>query len=88
MMIKGMGVVHQVKEKFGSLWYYFAAGELAYDDPTRQRLDALVREAEERSQRTCELCGADAVLSRRGGWYKTLCAACRDGGNRGDYEPV
>ncbi len=81
-------VLHQVKEKFGSLRYYFAMGDLPYDDPVRQRLDALVREAEQRSERTCELCGADAVLCRRSGWYKTLCSTCRSGGDCAGYEPV
>ncbi len=36
----------------------------------------LVDEAEERSARTCEECGAGAVLRVREGWFRTLCAAC------------
>lgn len=70
-------VVQQVKEKFGCLRFYFDAEGLPLDDPRHRRLDALLRDAEELSLRTCEVCGTDAVLCQRRRWLKTLCAGCR-----------
>ncbi|MBB1511076.1 hypothetical protein H5399_00415 [Tessaracoccus sp. MC1627] len=81
-------VVQQVKEKFGSLRFYFDAEGLPLEDPRHRRLDALLRDAEERSLRTCEVCGADAVLCRRRGWLKTLCAGCRRLEHNRGYVPV
>ncbi|MHA6507964.1 hypothetical protein [Tessaracoccus sp. Y1736] len=81
-------VVQQVKEKFGSLRFYFDAEGLPLEVPRHRRLDALLRDAEERSLRTCEVCGADAVLCRRRGWLKTLCAGCRRLEHNRGYVPV
>lgn len=81
-------MVQQVKEKFGSLRFYFDAEGLPLEDPRHRRLDALLRDAEERSLRTCEVCGADAVLCKRRGWLKTLCAGCRGLEHNRGYVPV
>lgn len=81
-------VVQQVKEKFGSLRFYFDAEGLPLEDPRHRRRDALLRDAEERSLRTCEVCGADAVLCKRRGWLKTLCAGCRRLEHNRGFVPV
>jgi hypothetical protein len=54
----------QVKEKFGSLRFYYSGG----DDV----IDGMVRMAESMSEVTCEKCGAFGQ-TRRGGWIRTLC---------------
>jgi hypothetical protein len=57
-------VVDQVKEKFGTLRFYYHGG----DDV----IDGMVRMAEAMSAVTCEQCGAPAE-QRHGGWVRTLC---------------
>lgn len=68
--------VHQVKEKYASLRYYYRASE-SVTESDQQRMDALVDEAEERCEATCEQCGEPGHrYSSRHGWLRTLCAAC------------
>lgn len=79
--------LHQVKEKFGGLRYYFGTSE-SIAEADRQRMEQLVDEAEERCESTCELCGGPG--SRHvtpHGWYRTLCATCAAAEGKG-YEPV
>lgn len=54
-------VLHQVKEKFGTLRFY---GEFRED--VREVCEALVRSAEIESSRTCERCGAQAACEPSG----------------------
>ena len=54
----------QVKEKFGTLRFYYQGG----DDAIR----AMVNMAESMSARTCEKCGAPGKV-RQGGWIHTYC---------------
>lgn len=66
--------LHQVKEKFGGLRYYVHT-ELG--DEVRDRMWALIREAETRCEATCELCGEPGARHTNGrSWLKTLCPAC------------
>lgn len=59
-------VVDQVKEKFGTLRFYYRGGDDA--------IDGMVRIAESMSAVMCETCGAPA--KRRGhGWIYTACDA-------------
>lgn len=58
-------VAAQVKEKFGTLRFYYDGG----DDYTY----GVVALAEELSASTCEICGHGANLYKRQGWLKTLC---------------
>jgi len=60
--------VHQIKEKFGTLRFYWEG-----DIPNG---DAIVGEAEAESARTCELCGSLGNLRTKAGWLKTLCDHC------------
>lgn len=57
-------VVHQIKEKFGGLRFYYEGGDNA--------IHGMVRMAESWASNTCEVCG-DKGTSRSGGWIKTLC---------------
>lgn len=66
--------LHQCKEKFGGLRYYVHT-ELG--DEVRDRMWALIREAETRCEATCELCGEPGAGHTNGrSWLKTLCPAC------------
>lgn len=57
-------VATQVKEKFGTLRFYYDGG----DDV----IDGMVQLAESMSGVTCEECGKPGK-SRSGGWIRTLC---------------
>lgn len=57
-------VVDQVKEKFGSLRFYYTGG----DDIIR----GMVCMAESWAANTCEVCGNTGTM-RDGGWIRTLC---------------
>jgi hypothetical protein len=57
-------VATQVKEKFGTLNFYYTGGD--------EYIRGLVSMTEFLSAVTCETCGAPGKL-RRGGWLRTLC---------------
>jgi hypothetical protein len=59
----------QVKEKFGTLRFYYTGG----DDV----IDGMVRMAESMSGVTCEGCG-NPGKSRGGGWIHTYCTPCEE----------
>jgi hypothetical protein len=59
----------QVKEKFGTLRFYYTGG----DDYIR----GLVSMAESMSAITCESCGNPGKQTH-GGWIKTTCTPCED----------
>jgi hypothetical protein len=66
-------VVHQVtldqvKEKFGTLRFYYSGGD--------DYIDGMVTMAESMSGVTCEECGLPGTQTQ-GGWIKTACAAHR-----------
>ncbi|RLI55920.1 MAG: hypothetical protein DRO87_08510 [Candidatus Thorarchaeota archaeon] len=72
--------VEQVKEKFGTLRFYFSVRE--HDEVDHRdllnRVFALVAKAEEHSQSVCEKCGAPGALyGNDHGWLKVLCDDCR-----------
>jgi hypothetical protein len=57
----------QVKEKFGTLRFYYTGGDDA--------IDGMVRMAESMSGVTCEGCG-NVGERRGGGWVHTYCEPC------------
>jgi hypothetical protein len=68
--------IAQVKAKFGTLRFYTElSDELTAE--AHDAINALIREAEERSSRVCERCGADGSI-RRGGWIRVRCDECED----------
>lgn len=62
-------VAIQVKEKFGTLRFYYSGGDDA--------IDGMVRMAEAMSSVTCEECG-NPGKSRSGGWIHTYCTPCEE----------
>ena len=60
--------LNQVKEKFGSLRFYYTGGD--------DYIDGMVTMAESMSGVTCEECGLPGTQTQ-GGWIKTACAAHR-----------
>ena len=64
-------VASQVKEKFGSLRFYYSGGD--------DLIDGMVRLAESMSHHICESCGKmnEEVVCTGHGWVQTLCMKCR-----------
>ena len=60
--------VDQVKEKFGTLRFYYTGG----DDYIR----GMVALAESLSGVTCESCGNPSEVQNDGGWMRSICNAC------------
>jgi hypothetical protein len=61
-------IVTQVKEKFGSLCFYFNGGD--------SYIDGMVSLAENLSYKTCEFCGSMKEVGRTMGWISTICKEC------------
>jgi hypothetical protein len=59
----------QVKEKFGTLRFYYTGGD--------DIIDGMVRMAESMSGVTCEECGNPGER-RGGGWVHTFCTPCEE----------
>ena len=57
-------VAVQVKEKYGTLRFYYDGGD--------EFINGVTTMAEYLSARTCESCGAPGKM-RKGGWIRTLC---------------
>lgn len=77
--------IAQVKEKYGTLRFYCGTPGGVVGD----LMDDAIRQAEELSAKTCELCGKSSMRGGdgwvydqsvgtrvRGGWYKTVCDDC------------
>lgn len=63
----------QVKEKFGDLRFYMnTIPKEIYEEAYHY-----ISEAEEKSAKTCEVCGAPGKLGTTRGWCSTLCDAHR-----------
>jgi len=56
--------VHQVKQKYGGLRFYTGA--------VSDEMRTAIREYENLSYKTCEVCGEPGEI-RSGGWMETLC---------------
>ena len=59
----------QVKEKFGTLRFYYSGGD--------ERIDGMVSLAESLSGRICEGCG-NLGSTQGDGWVRTECESCRN----------
>lgn len=71
--------IHQVKEKFGTLCFYWGV-PASTPSSLFNAIDFVVSATEHESARTCENCGSKEgrLCSRGGSWVKTLCADCGD----------
>lgn len=65
-------IATQVKEKFGSLRFYYNGGN--------EKIDGMVWLAEHMSYSICEDCGTTENIGQTKGWISTLCGEC---GKRG-----
>lgn len=75
--------IHQVKEKWAGLRYYFELPDSeAASDGLRAAMHRVVDEAERQAARTCERCGrrAAGVFSGSNGHSRTLCRQCSRAG--------
>lgn len=72
-------VASQVKEKFGTLRFYYYGGD--------KTVDGIVRMAESMSAVMCETCGAPGK-TRSGGWIQTLCDEHADGREEMKWEKM
>ncbi len=63
-------IVEQVKEKFGTLRFYYIGGD--------ECIGGMVRMAESMTAVTCEVCGNKGKLGGKG-WYSTRCKEHRKG---------
>ena len=64
-------VALQVKEKYGTLRFYFAGGN--------DEIRGMVSIAEYLSGSICEVCGKmDETIGKTKGWIKTICFECSD----------
>ena len=68
-------VIDQIKEKFGTLrfYYHFASPK---EKPFRRQIKDIVDKWEERSEETCENCGKPGTLRTDRYWIQTLCDDC------------
>lgn len=79
-------VAEQIKEKFGSLrFYYDCSQDSVYDKMCSSIVRDIVSSTERESLSICEVSGEYGFLCKRGGWYKTLC---REEARKLEYEPV
>lgn len=65
----------QVKEKFGTLRFYLRG----HTDSIHE----LIKQAEEKSEHTCEKCGLSGTL-RTHGWHHVSCDRCEDRKRQGE----
>jgi hypothetical protein len=66
------GIVDQVKEKYGTLRFYYMETGPASEDLWAV-FQGEVDDAEHQSHMTCEMCGKRGYTLVKGGWLKTLC---------------
>lgn len=65
------GTVHQIKEKFGGLRFYYGLPDKVTEADIKAMFD-LVSTAEQLCSNACEECGEPAMRTNTG-WIKTLC---------------
>jgi len=69
--------IFQIKEKFGTLRYYFGSNH-DFDSVEYDIMRAIEVWAEQRSQWTCESCGKFGELRTDRYWIVTLCDTCNE----------
>ena len=63
-------VASQIKEKFGTLNFYYDGGN--------SEIDGMVRFAENMSAGVCEFCGSTENIGGTKGWISIICKSCYD----------
>lgn len=78
--------VRQIKEKFGGLRFY---ADIECSAEMGEALASLIRDAEEKSYKICEVCGAEGKLRKERTWIRTLCDTHdREAKNRSSTTPA
>lgn len=72
--------IAQIKEKYGTLRYYFDS-EYVYPAVQERIMFAITVWAENRSSTTCEECGKYGKLRTDRYYIRTLCEECREEGD-------
>ncbi len=74
----------QVKEKFGTLRFYYgyAESEIEYEDRKYGHQDGMISLAESLSGYICEECGSTDGVKQTKGWIISLCKPCMDRRNK------
>ena len=73
---------HQIKDKFGSLRYYVECSDALIDDDlvyrqTLNKVDEIIRVAENRSNKTCKTCAGDLSFRNSArGHLEAFCEKC------------
>jgi len=62
--------IHQLKEKWGFANVYYSGDITPYGEQ-------LIKEFEEESKHTCEVCGQPANIEMYAGWARCLCEDCK-----------
>lgn len=68
--------IFQIKEKFGSLRYYFDTKYYSSDVKKYKKMIKITNEAEELSKTICQICSKPAMIRLKNYWYATLCDTC------------
>lgn len=69
--------VGQVKEKFGTLRFYYYHKDIDTDNAElRKDIEQIVRKYEKSSKFVCEMCGKEGTIRTDIPWVKTLCEDC------------
>ncbi|MCT7523088.1 hypothetical protein N5T57_09145 [Aliarcobacter cryaerophilus] len=66
-------LIQQIKEKFGTLRFYYNTLNSQYPEIVEKSIRALVFQAEIKSSNTCEICGKYGEVRVDGGIYTTVC---------------
>ncbi len=69
----------QVKEKFGTLRFYYSATPVKENEHTERQfgvIDGMVSFAEALSGEICEHCGSTEEVTQTKGWISTFCKKC------------
>jgi hypothetical protein len=67
-------VADQIKEKYGTLRFYFSVDGEENDYQIQYSIiEDIINGAEAEAARTCEITGESGSLCKKGTWYNTLC---------------
>jgi hypothetical protein len=73
--------VVQIKEKFGSLRYYYQEQNHPnhiLSNKDYDKINGIIFKYEKISAKTCEMCGRKGKIKSVNGWLACLCPKCRD----------
>lgn len=72
--------IHQIKEKFGTLRYYYGS-KYEYDTIQERIMQAIAAWAEQKSSIVCEICGKYGSLDDSRYYIRTLCKEHKESRN-------